>query len=345
MDRSAEIAALTQEVTAAGGARVGVRDVVSDLRRRLRRTFAPHPRLLGRRVHRALTWEAADRRDRNWWPQGISTAEHTEVTAPVLVTSWYAKDDQGVRISVLDLQRRRYEHVLLVVPERAAGTDGGTVTVRPLRVHAGGLVWHRNRLHVAATRRGFWTGDLDDILRLPEATGAGSPLAESWGGYRYVLPVRWLHRAESDEGVDPLRYSFLSLDRSTRTPSLVVGEYGSPRQSHRLARIAVDDRTGDLVTDPDGVARPTLVADDGPARMQGAVVVDGQWYLTASQGPWTFGAVHAGQPGRFTDHWWATPMGPEDLTWTVREDLLWSTTEHPRRRWIFAMRRTEFDTD
>ncbi|QYJ04117.1 hypothetical protein KUV85_00110 [Nocardioides panacisoli] len=332
-DRAAEVAALTEAVTAAGGARVGVDGLLDDLSRRLRRTLAPHPRLLGRHVARALTWEANDRADRNWWPQGITTAEHTGVAEQVLVTSWYAKDGQGVRLSFLDLRRRRYQHVLVVVPTLVDGRPG----LAPLGVHAGGLVWHGRHLHVAATRRGFLTCDVADVLRVPDPT----PYAV--GGYRYVLPVRWTHRAGSEEGVEPLRYSFLSLDRSTTTPALVVGEYGSARRTRRLVRIPVDDASGELLTDADGIARPVLVEDDGPPRMQGAVVVDGRWYLTASQGHWTAGAVHAGRPGAFTDHWCATPMGPEDLVWSGHDDLLWSTTEHPHRRWVFAMRRTDFD--
>ncbi len=37
---------------------------------------------------RAWTWEAADRRDREWWPQGITDAADGD---PTLLVSWYAK--------------------------------------------------------------------------------------------------------------------------------------------------------------------------------------------------------------------------------------------------------------
>jgi hypothetical protein len=32
-------------------------------------------------------------------------------------------------------------------------------------------------------------------------------------------------------------------------------------------------------------------------------------------------------------------MGPEDLTLSPDGDLLWSVTEHPRRRWIVGVPR------
>ena len=38
-------------------------------------------------------------------------------------------------------------------------------------------------------------------------------------GYRYVLPVRFSYRAYAEDGFDKLRYSFLSLDRSTEPPA------------------------------------------------------------------------------------------------------------------------------
>ena len=50
-----------------------------------------------------------------------------------------------------------------------------------------------------------------------------------------------------------------------------------------------------------------------------------------------------GEPGAFRHHKWAAPMGPEDISWDHDSDLLWSVTEHPRRRWVYAMRRSWFD--
>ena len=85
-----------------------------------------------------------------------------------------------------------------------------------------------------------------------------------------------------------------------------------------------------------------MVDDGGVVRTQGAAIAHGRWYLTASTGPWVPGSVYVGRPGAFRRHRWATPMGPEDIAWWPSTDLLWSVTEHPRRRWIYAMKRSRF---
>lgn len=324
-----EIEALAAYVEQQGGARVGVQGVLADLPRRVRRTFAPTPRLLGRKVTTALTWEAADRRDPEWWPQGISTSVHTGVDRDALVVSWYSKSGAGSRISLVDLATRRYQHVLLAEPTTVDGRPG----MKPLAIHAGGLVWHGPYLHVAATGRGFVTCRFDDLLRVPDGSGLETH------GHRYVLPVRFTYQARTDEGFAKLRYSFLSLDRSNDPPWLVAGEYGSVKQTRRLARFPTDAATGLLATGEDGLSRPVL-DERGEVRMQGAVVADGSYYVTASQGQWKPGTVYAGRPGAFRAHRFATPPGPEDLVWWPATDLLWSVTEHPRRRWIYAMRRS-----
>lgn len=324
----AEIDALAARL----GGRVGLPALQRDLDRKARRTLAP-----GWAVHRALTWDAEDRRDPRWWPQGISTSADASDTEDVegrrmLVVSWYAKDGQGSRLTFLDLESRRYRHVLLVVPV----VRDGVVKVEPLTVHAGGLVWHGPFVHVAATARGVHTCRVDDLLRVPEAG-----LVETFG-YRYVLPVRFSYRAEADDGLERLRYSFLSLDRASSPPELVVGEYGNLSQTRRLARFTLDPETQFLAVGEDGVSRPLVLDDGGVVRTQGAAIADDRWYLTASTGPWVPGSVYAGHPGAFRRHRWATPMGPEDIAWWPSTDLLWSVTEHPRRRWVYAMKRSRF---
>ena len=107
----AEIDALAGLLDGHGGGRVGMPGVLGDLDRRMRRTFCPHPRMLGLAVVRALTWERRDRRDLRWYPQGISTSVRTDVTRDVLVTSWYSKKDEGSRVSFIDLEAKRYRHV------------------------------------------------------------------------------------------------------------------------------------------------------------------------------------------------------------------------------------------
>ena len=234
------------------GGRAGLPALLRDLNRRARRTLAP-----GWAVHRALTWDAGDRRDPRWWPQGISTSADASDTEDVegrrmLVVSWYAKNlpgeagsKQGSRLTFLDLASRRYRHVLLVNPV----VRDGELVLEPLHVHAGGVVWCGPYLHIAATSRGVITCRVDDLLRVPDHSMgdvgrlALEPDRVSSYGYRYVLPVRFAYRAVTDEGLERLRYSFLSLDRGASPPELVVGEYGNTKQTRRLARFPLDPET------------------------------------------------------------------------------------------------------
>jgi hypothetical protein len=77
--------------------------------------------------------------------------------------------------------------------------------------------------------------------------------------------------------------------------------------------------------------------------MQGAVVARGRHHVTVSRGAWWPGDVYVGEPGSLQRRRMAVPMGPEDLSYWRSTDRLWSVSEHPRRRWIFSMRRSWFD--
>ena len=377
----AEIDALATLV----GGRAGLGAVLDDLDRRGRRGWAP-----GLKSRRAFTWDRADRRTTQWWPQGISTSADASDTELVhgrrlVVTTWYAKDlgdgNHGSRLSFVDLATRRYRHVLLVVPRIV----DGDVRVEPLEIHAGGLAWHGPWLHVAATAAGLFVFHVDDIVRVPEQAPESvrvEPLESHAGGlawhgpwlhvaatatglfvfhvddivrvpeqapesvrvageeYRYLLPVRFAYEARTDDGHERLRYSFVSLDRASSPPQLLAGEYGRGRQTRRLAHFALDPDSRFVAPGGDGACRPQQLHDEGIGQAQGVVQVDGRYYVTTSHGPWKPGSVHVGVPGAWRSHRWAVPMGPEDLAYWPSRDELWSLSEHPRRRWVFSVRRS-----
>jgi hypothetical protein len=334
LQRTAESVDEIEALVAACGGRVGTDVLLAELDQRARRSWAP-----ARKTGIGLSWERKDRGDRRWWPQGVTSsadASPSERVAGrrVLLVSWYAKKiggvGQGTRISVLDLDSRRYRHVLLA---RAVIRDG-TVGLEPLTAHAGGIVWSGPYLHVAATRKGFHTVRIEDLVRV---TG---PLREESFGYEYVLPVRFSYTAFHDDGHEPLRYSFISLDRSTDEPALIAGEYGRGSQTTRLARYPLDPESHHLVTGEDGYSRPLLLEEQGEAGMQGAAVVGGRWYVSSSRGPLWFGSLYVGTPGRFRRVRCALPIGPEDLTYWPSTDTLWSASEWPWRRWVFPVKRS-----
>ncbi|MFL6001895.1 MAG: hypothetical protein ACJ72P_03705 [Nocardioides sp.] len=338
------------------GGRVGLRGLLADLDRRGHRVWTRPFWPPGRAVHRAFTWDRADRRTAQWWPQGISSSADACDTGKIegrrmLAVTWYAKDlgegGQGSRVTFVDLEDRRYRHVLLVVPRLHRD---GSLGLQPLRIHAGGLVWCGDYLHVAATAHGFMTFRLSDLMRVPEERRGRAYACEIDGdrlssyGYRYLLPVRFAYEGLSDEGHEKLHYSFLSLDRAASPPQLVAGEYATAKRgTRRLVHYALDPESLLLQAGEDGISRPLLLENDGVAHSQGAVVAKGSYYVSASAGRYRPGSIYVGRPGAFRRFSQVTPMGPEDITWWPSTDELWSVTEHPGRRWVFCMRRSRFD--
>ncbi len=145
------------------GERVDLEVMLDDLDHRGRRSL-----MRALKVHRAYTFDRADRRDPRWWPQGVTTSadasvEETVGGRRVVVVAWYAKE-LGSRLTFFDIDTRRYRHVLIVVP----ALEDGQLHLTPLRTHAGGIVWHGPYLHVAATTKGLFTCRLDDLCRVPE---------------------------------------------------------------------------------------------------------------------------------------------------------------------------------
>ena len=336
------------------GEPAGLDGVLGDLKYAVRPARVV-PRLLGRAVREAYRWDAHDERDELWYPQGVSTSADASDTEDfggrkVLVTTWYSTGKDGIkrgsRVTFVDLDSGTYRHVLLVSP---VFDKHGHLTLKPMNIHAGGIVWAGPYLHIAATSRGFVTARVDDIMRVPgddehpDRFGLEGSTLHSFG-HRYVLPVRFTYRAYTDEGHEKLRYSFLSLDRRSDPPALIAGEYALRRDATtRLARYPLDPQTWQLSVGDDGFSRPLAVDEGGVRQMQGAVIAGGRYHVTVSHGPWMPGTVWSGQPGSMRERRWALPMGPEDLSYWPSTDRLWSLTEHPRRRWIVAMDRSFFD--
>jgi hypothetical protein len=298
-----------------------------------------------------MRFDHDDMASRRWWPQGITTSGDAAADGLVdgralVVTSAYSHDvdglHKGARLSIFDVtdpSTIRYRHVLLVEPFLR---DDGSVDVRPVRLHAGGIVWHGGHVHVAGTARGFSSFRLDDIVPVRANDGSRMgvrPDGVDVFGYRYVLPVRFTYDARADAGSARMRYSFASLDLSSTPHALVAGEYGHGEQTTRLLRYEVDPATSLLRADDDGSCHPSELRDDGVPRMQGAAVVDGTWFVTTSRGRFRLGSVWVGRPGRLVERRHQLPVGPEAITYWPQRDQLWSLSEYPHARYVFAMPR------
>ncbi|QGG41302.1 GNAT family N-acetyltransferase [Aeromicrobium yanjiei] len=317
--------------------RVGLRGVLADLNRSGRHVDVP-----AEAAAYGMAWQRTDEDTQRWFPQGITTSADAYGPEPsggtyeghdVVLASWYGHGRigrrLGARISVIDWhddEPPRYRHVLLVEPRRL----GPLHRLRRVRVHAGGIVWYGDHLFVAGSSAGLRVFRLDDVVRVRNRLRTG--------GYRYVLPQRTVYAAEHDGDAGPMTYSFLSLDRGgVGDDHLVAGEYGRKGGSHRLISYAIDGDTGLLRSDGSGRAQPTEMHERQVARMQGAVVADGRWVLTSSNGEGLPGDLWIGRPGRFTRHRGVLPTGPEDITWLPQRRQLWSLTEWPGRRWVYAI--------
>lgn len=317
-------------------ARAGLSGVLADTNREGARSQAP-----GRAAVDGMTWQRGDRNTRRWFPQGITTSADAygpfsvedADARPVIIVSWYAHGALGYlllgsRISIIDYvdpDAPRYRHVLLVAPTRRWGINW----LRPVRVHAGGILWYGKYLYVAGTGAGIRVFRLDDIVRVRNRFRTK--------GYRYALPQFTAYDAETAAGVDPMRYSFMSLDRSGDVDHLVAGEYGRKGGSHRLMRYPLDRQTQLLRGDDRGRAVPAYQYEQQVERMQGATLVEGIWVITASMGEGNPGDLWVGRPGDYVRHKGVLPTGPEDITYWPQHDQLWTVTEWPGRRWVYAI--------
>jgi hypothetical protein len=299
------------------GEKVGLPELLADRAIFSRQALRAHrAHVPGTAAIEGYRWRFRDRWTQTWWPQGVSAGEYEGV--PLAMATWFAKPRRGVemgsRLTVLDLRTLRYHHILLVSPRRARGG----IEYDPVKVHAGGMVWSGDRLFVAATFGGIREFRLTDIRLVPKP---------GVYGYRYVLPE--FASYEPPAGVPhKMRYSFISLESAAGDDDLrlVSGEYGKP-DTLRLARMRLG--SGQTVIDEMHVP--------GIPQMQGAVVRDGTWFVNASRGDKHGGDLWVGKPGAMIRHAGVLPPGPEDLAIWPERNQLWSVTEFPGKRWIFAM--------
>jgi hypothetical protein len=313
--------------------RIGISGLLRRRGRRARTGGASAPAVV-----EAFRWGLLDGWSQRWWPQGVEVLSDRDAgdrRDELLVVSWFAQEvrgsSQGARISVIDRRdprRPRYHHVLLVEPTRGADGSPG---LAPVRIHAGGLARVGHVLYAAATFGGLRQFDLRDILQV---TGRGL------FGYRCVLPQSGHEKLHGGTGDDRMRFSFVSVERATDAAGdehLVVGEFGPEKAGRRIGRVpvAATRAAADAVEVVD-VEEPSI------PRMQGAAVIDGTWFVSASNGLhpgdlWVGARVEAASGLAWRRHRHVLPMGPEDLAVSSDGERLWSLCEYPRHRAVYAM--------
>lgn len=284
-----------------------------------------------------FTLEDSDDDTRDWYPQGLTCSSDAGSGPGAFIASWYwrpdlATEERGVRLTFLDPESCRYRHVLAV----SARPDGG---YSPIDIHAGGIAWYGHYLYVADTTRGLRVFDLRRILDLRSVqndTGDRNRIGRKGGayhayGYRYILPQCDAWRP----AVLGARFSFASVDRSSDPGLLVGGGYvDRSGETGGLARWRLaDDGT---LRHRDGVAEAHDAYRAPADRIQGAAVHRGAWYLSRAGTGAIRGDLLVGRVGEEPETR-PYPCGPEDLTVWREKGQLWSITEFPRRRALFAV--------
>ncbi|MCB9638909.1 MAG: hypothetical protein H6727_08410 [Myxococcales bacterium] len=303
---------------------------------------------------RGYTWNSGDNGVAYWYPQGLAgsatATSNGQISGKrVLVASWYHKPEadsststnKGVRVSFVDITNTAtwpYRHALLVEPVM----QGGKASYQPIPIHAGGLAWYKNWLYVPDTSRGLRVFDLDRILRVQtsdsNAVGYIASNDQYHGfGYKYVIPQVNLYTRCS--GSCCARFSFAFLAASTQSPSILSGEYTNANVRGRLHRWALDPNTGKLVT-KNRTAVATQILFPGVLKMQGAGISGQRIWISSSQSkassPTSPGSLYTGQIGGSISTY-RYPYPPEDMHYSSSQSLLWSQTENPNSRYIFAI--------
>ncbi|KAJ7600536.1 hypothetical protein C8J56DRAFT_11307 [Mycena floridula] len=303
---------------------------------------------------RAYTWADEtgydDVNTESWYPQGITTSADALDTGiyqdkKVILVDWYDHTDagKGVRISFIDRTSSsvRYRNALLVTP--FADADGNP-SFRAVPVHGGGIMWYGNNLYVVDTNHGIRVFDLDHIYQVSIGDGIGrisSTVYQAYN-YKYVVPQSRTYTAATLP--TPMRWSFISLDRTTTPDSIVVGEYAvdDTVPAPRFARFSIDYTTR-LLSTSTSVATATWAYQVDILRMQGVTSINGKFFISRSNGASTKSDLFTWVPGNAaTDHTGALPPGAEDLSYNHNADELWTLTEHPGKRYILAVKASSF---
>jgi hypothetical protein len=294
-------------------------------------------------VANGYRWAPGDDAVTTWYPQGITTSADATDDGKwganrIQLVSWYGKGARaaaGVRISFVQANRlrgARYRHVLLVEPYRH---PDGTADFRAVRMHAGGIAWYGSYLYVADTSHGL---RVFDVRRMLQTTSSARDIVGSAGGgkyaaaaYKYVLPQV---SAYQQPGGSDLVFSFVSVDRGSSPQSLLTGEYRQGKPGGRLVRWPLDAPSDRLAGGADVHANGAYVMPQ--TNVQGALSAAGRLFLSASAGAKGNGTLTSDVPGQ-PSRAYAWGYGAEDLTYSPLSGRIYSLTEHPNRRAVYAV--------
>lgn len=264
----------------------------------------------------------------------------------MILIDWYDNTGlgKGVRVSFIDRTASgaaSYRNALLVEPFADAS---GNPSFRAVKVHGGGLMWYGNSLFLVDTNNGIRVFDMDHIYKVSIGEGIGRISSTVYEAFNYAFVIPQSRSYKASALATPMRWSFISLDRTTTPDSIVVGEYAADDTvpAPRFVRFGIDATTRRLFT-TSSVATATWAYQVDILRMQGATSINGKFFISRSNGSGTKGDLITWVPGNTANiHTGAFTPGCEDLSYNHNADELWTLTEHPGQRTFFAVKAASF---
>lgn len=238
----------------------------------------------------------------------------------------------------------KYRHVLLVEPYT---NSSGQPDFKPVAIHAGGIFTYGYFLYVADTSGGFRAFDLRHIWKV--TTGDTNKIGRQSNGtyqafdYAYALPQALTFTHSTTNNAAKIRFSAASLDRTSTPDSVVVPEYNADGTGTRVVRFPIDYTNRKFAASADGYTHANEAYRVDIKSMQGATAINGTFYVSASAGSSTRGALYkfsaSSGPTKYAS---AFPIGNEDLSYRGPQKQLWTLSEHPGGRSVVAVTPTAF---
>jgi hypothetical protein len=294
-------------------------------------------------------WETRDFNNRNWFSQGTAGSYALIPGKHILVVSWYAKNDvayKGSRLTFVDMERKKYRHVLLVKPTKHAHSGKKQQqSYESVSVHAGGIAIIGHLIYVTNGNQGLRVFDADLIFKTVEdptqkKIGIHDGKAYAYN-YKYAIP-------------QVAHYKFSQLDMKFSSLSLERGEQGELwlwsasftdyyRSTPRVLSLKID-KNG-WIADYGDDAFPKDSNGEPVYHVQGVFRLGDQTYLTrTSSGKYkkSHSRLVGHQDGDRFGKRWRWPHMTEDLYYDHSTKQLWCNTEKPGVRYLFSVDLEEY---
>ena len=98
----------------------------------------------------------------------------------------------------------------------------------------------------------------------------------------------------------------------------------------------MDPNTKLLKVNKDAVATASKVFHHGENRVQGAITVNGRYFLSQSNGDGDSDIIGFTPGDKDSKQYRVLPPGSEDLTYDNATETLWTLTEHPGERYLIG---------